>query len=130
MEEGVGRNVAVPRPWHQSPRSRPFPASPEFVLRRLSLCVLLSRRWDPPPHHRDGEEVRNRLAAPRIGEVLDLEPVITSPSLPPHLRPLNLLLGLPVGAVLEEVLHCLGTVKVPLRVLAGEAVAYLQLVNP
>ena len=33
--------------------------------------------------------------------LLDLESVLTSPCLPPYLRPQGLLLGLPVGAALE-----------------------------
>jgi len=57
------------------------------------------------PHIRSAEEIQNRLAAPRIGEeVPDLETILPPLGPIPSLRPQNLLLGLPVGAVFEDVL--------------------------
>jgi hypothetical protein len=60
----------------------------------------------PSPHIRGGKEVKDRPAAPLIGEkVTDLEPIFSSTRLLPHFRPQDLLLGLPVGAILEKVLR-------------------------
>jgi hypothetical protein len=75
--------------------------------------VIFSRDPDTPAHIRGGEEIQNRLAAPPIGEVPDFKPVLPPPGLLAHLRPQNLLLGLPVGAVLEDVLPRLRPVWAP-----------------
>jgi len=50
------------------PPSSPFPSLPlpGFPLQRLTLCVFLSRGWNPPPHVCGGEGFQNRLTASRI----------------------------------------------------------------
>jgi hypothetical protein len=108
-----------------------------------SLCASSSAGGsDPPANIRGGEDVQHRLAAPRVGkEVPGFEPVLSLPGLLLHLRPQNLLLGLPFGVLPEDMLPCLSPVRTPpalsgkptprpLQVLAGEAVAHLQLVEP
>jgi hypothetical protein len=68
----------------------------------LTLDVFLAG-LGTSPHIRGGEEVQYRLAAPLISErVPDLESVGFRPSgLATYRCPQDLLLGLPVGAVLE-----------------------------
>jgi len=97
----------------------------------------------PAPSHPWRRGSPEQLAASRIREeVPDLEP-----GLLPHLHPQNLPLGLPAGAVFEEVLPCLclGPVRAPqavherwavgwllahFRLLAGEAAIRIQPVEP
>jgi hypothetical protein len=77
----------------------PFIPSPEFLLRRLAWGVFLSWLRGHPSHIRGGEEVQDRLAASLVGEEIpDLEPVLTSPCLPPYLCPQGFLLAFPVRA--------------------------------
>ena len=85
-----------------------------------------------------------RLAAPHIGEdpeVLDLEPALSPPASLPHICLQDLLLGLPFGPCLEEVVPCLcparappalsgGPALRPVQVLPSEAMTCLQLVEP
>jgi len=101
-----------------------------------------SRLWGQPPYISGGETVQDRLAALLIGdEVPDLEPVLTSPCLPPPLCPQEFLLASPVRTALEEMLLCLGSVRTPAalsggkplrphEVLTSEAMTHLQLVEP
>ena len=71
------------------PRCPPPQPLPELTPRHLALCAFFRQGWGPPPHVCGGEEVQNRLAAPRIGEeepVPDLEPgpcLSLSPPAPP-----------------------------------------------
>jgi len=48
----------------------PLPPLPPLLLRCLTPCVFLSRGWDLSPCICGGEEIQNRLAAPRIGEAV------------------------------------------------------------
>jgi len=121
--------------------------------------VLLGRTGERTRHHRTfalpATEHRNntaiaqvpetlhyRLAAPPIGKELpDLEPALPLLALLPHLGSQDLLLGLPLGARLEEVIPCLRPIPAPpalssgsvlclVEVLPRGAVTCLQLVKP
>jgi hypothetical protein len=82
-----------------------FPFTP-FPLRRLALCVFLNLTGDQPPHISGGEELQDCLATTLVGEeVTDLEAILTSLRLPPHLGPQDSLLPFSVRA-LEEVSRC------------------------
>jgi len=112
----LGLFPMLPLPYAASPLCclSPMLPLPEFTLRRLTLDVFPSRGWDLPPHICGGEEAQYRLVAPRIGEeVPDVEPVLASPCLPPHLCPQNFLLAFPVRAALKEMFPCLGPVRAP-----------------
>ena len=82
------------------------------------------------------------LAAPPIcKEVPDFEPVLPPPAFLPFSCPHDLLLGISLGAHLEEVIRCLRPVPTPpalssgpvlrlVEVLPRDAVTYLQLLKP
>jgi len=91
-------------------------------------------------HIRGGVEVWYHLATPLVSEeVLDFEPALLSLTFLPHLYPQDCLLGLPLGACLEEVVlvfaSCTSTTSThqsalrPVKVLSGEAVTHLQMVE-
>ena len=84
---------------------RRFPRSAQLLqLRHRAHRVLLCLSRHPPSHIRRGEEVQYRPAASPIGEeVPHLPPVLPPPRLLLRLRPQDLLLRLPLGALLEEV---------------------------
>jgi hypothetical protein len=113
---GWRRIAGVPQPQlgPQLPRLFPFLPPPELPLRRPAPSVFPSRVRNQPRHIRGGEEVQDRLAAPLVGEeVPNLGVIIFLAGFPSHLRPQDFPLGIPLGAILEEVLSGLGLALAP-----------------
>ena len=98
--------------------------------------------WGSPPNVRGRNEVKHRPTAPLFRqEVSDLPPILLLPSLLRHLRPQNLLLGLPLRTHLEEVFQGLLLVLAPpvlrdvpilspVEVLSSQAVLRFEVVEP
>jgi len=124
------------------PRSLLLQPLPHLQLRHRAHSVILCLSRHPPSHIHRGEEVQYCPAAPPIGqEVPHLLPVLPPPRLLLHLRPQDLLLRLPLGALLEEVVPGLRSVPAPpalrggpalcpVEILPGQAVPRLELVEP
>ena len=123
--------------------SRPAPAAQCLRLRPhlvTALVVLLA--VPPEPHFTGAHEVKHLSGAPFASEqVSDLETVLPSSRLSPHLRPRNFLLRPPPFPVLEEVLTRLCLVITPsavgrvcvlcrLQVLPSAAMPHSDMVEP
>ena len=74
----------------------------------------------PSSRIRGEKGLLTRLGAPQVGEeVLDFEPILTHASLLPYCCPQDLLLALPLRAVLEKMLRHLTLARTPPALAVG-----------
>jgi len=109
---GTPRNSASRHGYSARPRCSCSPSRRSAFNTSLTVVHHLGRH--PPPHVCKGEKFHYHLAAPPVGqEASALPPSLALPCLLAHLRPQDLHLRLPLGALCEEVIPRLRPVPAP-----------------